>query len=143
MAVVACRLVNEPDEGRVISHRLLARPSQGDLFPFSDGLLHAHSKLRAAVEHPIQLGDRRLAGNPRDVEVERQNVSDAEGAVEELLRDIDVVDLLKFGRAGSLQKEREFREVLCAFLHRPMVKYSLFRANSTFIFYNLIQFPKN
>ena len=52
----------------------------------------------------------------RDVEVEKQNVSDAEGVVEELLRDTDVVDLVKLGRAGSLQKECAFREVLCAVL---------------------------
>ena len=51
------------------------------------------------------------------MEVERQNVSGAEGVVEELLRDTDAVDLLKLRRAGSLQKECEFREVLCVVLH--------------------------
>ena len=51
------------------------------------------------------------------MEVERQNVSDAEGVVEELLRDTDTVDLLKLRRAGSLQKECEFREVFCVVLH--------------------------
>ena len=46
-----------------------------------------------------------------------QNMSDAEGVVEELLRDTYAVDLLKLRRAGSLQKECEFSEVFCEVLH--------------------------
>ena len=38
-----------------------------------------------------------------------------------LLRDTCVVNILKLGRAGHLQKQREFRPVLCAVLHGPDV----------------------
>ena len=63
------------------------------------------------------MGDRGFDGLVRDVEAERQNVSNVEGVVEELLRDTDVVELVKLGRAGPLQKQCAFREVLCAVLH--------------------------
>ena len=39
------------------------------------------------VEQRVSVGDWGFDGHVRDVEVERQNVSDAEGVVEELLRD--------------------------------------------------------
>ena len=85
MAVKACYLVNKPDECRVVSYRLLTRVFQQNLFPFRHGLLHTHRKLRAAVVHLFQPSDRSFAGHTRDVEVERENVLEAERVDKEFL----------------------------------------------------------